>query len=85
MKYKIVLIIVLEAALFSSCKKDRECNCSVTRTSASGTVYPKTTKIVVYEDATRRKAKTLCKSHIITISDGSTIEKECEVKFERTY
>jgi hypothetical protein len=85
MKYKIVLITVLEVALFYSCKKDRECKCSVTRTSASGTVYPTTTKIKVYEDATRRKAKTLCKSHIITSSTGSTIEKEYEVKFERSY
>jgi hypothetical protein len=85
---KIISISVISIVLlFASCKKDRECECSITMrypagtVNADGTNFLASTKVVVYEDATKREAKKLCKSVTIKTSDGYTTEKECEVKF----
>jgi hypothetical protein len=79
--------IILIMLLVASCKKDRECECLVTTTYPAGKVdvngahFSTSTKVVVYENATRRKAKTLCKDYIMHSSTGHIIEKECKVKF----
>lgn len=83
----ITSFVILTSLLFTSCKKDYECKCDIKTTyprgtvNADGTNFLETTKIVVYKNATRREAKTLCKNHIINKSTGYIIEKECEVKF----
>lgn len=73
MKKLILAAVVLSSSFVISCKKDRNCTCTITKTYGGiGTVN---TTAIVYKSVSKKQAKTLCVSYTST-SDGGTLTTE---------
>jgi hypothetical protein len=77
--------LTLLAFLLFSCEKKHECECTFTTYLPSGMVmsdgstsYTKT-QVTTYENSTRKKAKSLCKSYTSWPQSGEKIEADCEL------
>lgn len=79
MKKITLFAIVIAAASFTACKKDRTCSCTDTVTggsSAGSTSYTKTV-----QKATKTTAKVQCASYKYTdATSGVTHETSCSIK-----
>lgn len=77
MKKTILFVAVLAAISFASCKKERECTCTVTSTfggtSSSGT------QTRTYKDVTKKQAKTLCAGWTETSASGTVTTADCKL------
>jgi hypothetical protein len=70
-----ITTLVLFAVVFSSCKKDRTCECTFT---PGNTTYKQTLKKV-----TKRQAKANCFSFETDVTDGNTtikVSRSCTLK-----
>lgn len=69
---------------FSSCKKDRVCECTNTNTNSSGTVTTDLNQNTTYKDVKKHDAKSLCQksSTVYVNSSGgtSTYVSDCKLK-----
>jgi hypothetical protein len=76
MKKAILMVAVIAAASFTSCKKDRTCTC-VTTNSNGGAAY---TGIVTYTKAKKGDARSQCLSSTTLLINGSTNTTTCTLK-----
>lgn len=68
---KIIVAIFVINLIFTSCKKDRNCECSVTTTNFTGTTTsPKQT--TTYKKIKKSEAKDICQNKTITDSTLTT-------------
>ena len=82
---KIILLIVSAGALsLASCKKDRVCECTNTRTDSSGTVTTELNDNTTYKAVKKSEAKSICqKSTSVYVNSGggtSTNVMDCKLK-----
>jgi hypothetical protein len=83
MKKSILLVAIIAAASFTSCKKDRTCTCTTTTVATTTTSYPGTTPkttsststnagVVTFTKARKGDAKAACLSQKTSDTDDST-------------
>lgn len=70
MKKAILMVAVIAAASFTSCKKDRTCTC----VDSNGN-----SKVVTYTKASKRDARSQCLSYTYTVG-GATYTTTCTLK-----
>jgi hypothetical protein len=70
MKKAILMVAVIAAASFTSCKKDRVCTC----VNSNGT-----TSVVTYTKASKRDARSQCLSYTV-VNNGATYTNTCSLK-----
>lgn len=76
---KIVILSVIIATAFVSCKKDYLCSCSVSTTSPSGNTSD--ISDTTFANASKSEAKSKCNSLDSAGSNGGfTWNTECEIK-----
>jgi len=83
MKKILLLPIAFLALGLFSCKKDRDCKCTVTHTSSSGNVTTDIDQVTTYTDIRKSGAKSRCQNYttVNVNSNGgtSTTKGECKL------
>lgn len=83
MKKIILLSFALLALGITSCKKDRECKCTVTRTSPNGNVTTDLDQRTTYTEIRKSDAKTRCQNYeAVSVNEGggtTVIKGECKL------
>ncbi|MBL7931539.1 MAG: hypothetical protein JNL60_06550 [Bacteroidia bacterium] len=84
MKKICVMAMLMATACFSSCKKDRVCECTYTHTDADGDVYTDPMANTTYREIKKSDAKNLCQSSTSTYVNSSggttTDDYDCKLK-----
>jgi hypothetical protein len=78
MKKLILSLTVLTASFFSSCVKERDCQCTTTESFAGKSST--STQTTVFKDVTKKQAKTLCASYTTTNESGVVTTQDCKLK-----
>lgn len=80
MKTNFFLIAVITVALFSSCRKERVCECNVTIVPNNPNYLTSTyTNTNTYKKTTKKEIKTICRSYT-QVNGGSTSTYDCKIK-----
>ncbi len=78
MKNITILSIALLAISFTSCKKDRVCECSTVNSAAGST---SSTYTITYKKATKKNAKAACMSLVVQADGDPTSDtRTCTLK-----
>ncbi len=80
MKTNFFLITVIAVALFSSCRKERVCECTTTSVPNSSVFTTTTsTNTYTYKKTSKKEIKNLCKSYT-QVNAGFTNTVDCKIK-----
>jgi uncharacterized protein YfcZ (UPF0381/DUF406 family) len=73
-----IVMAVITATVFSSCKKDHSCECII---MSAGSIFPPSNDTVTYtyKKVTKKQIQTLCKSYTVT-SPYETRIVDCSLK-----
>lgn len=77
MKKVFLLVAVVAAFSFVSCKKDRTCTCTRTVSTSAGSTS--STSIITYNKTLKKDARLFCLSTTET-DNGVTTTEDCELK-----
>lgn len=84
MKKILVAMACLGMVAFTSCKKDRVCECTNTNTSSSGNVTTDLNVNTSYTDIKKSDAKSICQKstsvHVNSSGGTSTYVSDCKLK-----
>jgi hypothetical protein len=84
MKINILLIACVGLISLSSCKKDRECECTTTYTNEKGETETDQPETITYIDIKKSEAKSLCQKTTTTHvkESGKTVTQvdDCKLK-----
>ena len=78
MKKVVLFAAVLSAMSFASCKKERDCTCTVTETQP-GQIATSYTSTRTYKDVKKSQAKTLCAGWTETSPGGTVTTADCKL------
>jgi hypothetical protein len=79
MKKVILFAAVVSAISFTSCKKERDCTCTVTK-STPGLGTATYTEKTTYKDVTKSQGKNNCISWTKTDDNGAVTTEDCTLK-----
>ena len=83
MKKIAILSIIFAGLAFAACKKDRTCECTLTHTSASGTVTTDPVTSTQIKDIKGGEAKDWCQNHSEVVTTGTAVTTDswaCKLK-----
>lgn len=83
MKKILLFSFAILALGVSSCKKDRQCKCTVTKTSPNGNTTTDLDQVTIYTESKKSDAKSQCQDYTrtnVNQGGGTSVEKgECKL------